>query len=118
MSVSLFTTGNPLTWTVADVGKWLVSIDMGKYCQVFAVAPINGKMLKPLTNERLFAYGITDEVHRLYLLDEIATFFAPQSSSLIHSHPPQSLISQPLLSHMFHYRLNLYLPHFSFVLLS
>jgi hypothetical protein len=100
------------TWTVADIGKWLVSTEMGKYCQVFAVAPINGEMLKLLTSECLLAYGISDEVHRLYILDEIATLFAPQGSSLVHSHPPQSRISHPLLSHRLHHCPSRYEAHF------
>jgi hypothetical protein len=80
-----------------------MSIDMGKYCQVFADAPINGKMLKLLTNERLLAYGISDEVHRLYLLDEIAALFASQGYSYFSYTHFNHESHNSLVSHSFHH---------------
>ncbi len=57
---------------------------MDIYCANFEKNRVNGKMLKLLNVERLLAVGVSSELHRLYLLEEIATLFAPQGL-LIHT---------------------------------
>jgi hypothetical protein len=76
-----FTTGNPLTWTVADVGKWLVFIEMGKYCQAFADAPINGQCLHDMDDETLRDLGVTLSAHRTTMLRLIRELFGLPAAS-------------------------------------
>ncbi len=78
--LSLVVTGDPSTWTVADVGKWLVSIEMDIYCDVFKDNRINGACLQLLDDEALKEIGLKLSVHRKHLLKLIAKLFAPQGS--------------------------------------
>jgi hypothetical protein len=75
------TTGNPLTWTVSHVGKWLVSIEMGKYCQAFADAPINGQCLHDMDDETLRDLGVTLSAHRTTMLRLIRKLFGLPAAS-------------------------------------
>jgi hypothetical protein len=109
---SPFTTaGNPLTWTVADVGKWLVSINMGKYTKSFEDAPINGQCLHDMDDETLRDLGVTLSVHRTTMLRLIRELFAPQGS-FVRSHSPSQSLSHRPISHRFNNCTNRYQPHF------
>ncbi len=78
--LSLVVTGDPSSWTVADVGKWLVSIEMNIYCGAFIDNRINGACLQLLENEALTEIGLKLSVHRKHLLKLIAKLFAPPGS--------------------------------------
>ena len=77
------TTGDPLTWTVADVGKWLVSINMSSHCAAFATNEVDGECLKIMDDESLRAIGVSLPIHRTKLLQKIPLLFAPQGSFFI-----------------------------------
>jgi hypothetical protein len=79
------TTDNPLTWTVADVGKWLVSINMSSHCAAFATNEIDGYYLNLMDDASLLALGVTLPAHRRTILRKIQELFAPQGSFL-HTH--------------------------------
>jgi hypothetical protein len=81
------TTGNPLTWTVADVGKWLVSINMSNHCAAFATNEIDGQCLLDMDDASLLAISVSLPVQRKKLLRLIQELFAPQGSFL-HSFTP------------------------------
>ncbi len=83
-------TGNPLTWTVADVGKWLVSINMSNHCAAFATNEIDGSCLKLMDDETLAEIGVSLSIHRKNLLERIKQLFAPQGSFL-HTHLNRNL---------------------------
>ncbi len=72
---SSVTSGNPLTWTVADVGKWLVSIEMDNYIDSFAKNKIDGQCLKLMDDETLRALGVALTVHRTKLLQQVVQVF-------------------------------------------
>jgi hypothetical protein len=76
------TTGNPITWTVADVGKWLVSINMSNHCAAFATNEIDGECLLDMDDASLLAIGVSLPVQRKKLLRKIQELFAPQGSFL------------------------------------
>ena len=69
------TTGNPLTWTVADVGRWLHSIEMDNYIDSFAKNKIDGQCLKHMDDETLRALGVSLSVHRTKLLQQVIQTF-------------------------------------------
>jgi hypothetical protein len=105
------TTGNPLTWTVADVGKWLVSIEKSKFCASFKDNEIDGSCLKIMDDASLLALGVTLPVHRNNLLERIKQLFALKGS---HSFTPTSItISPPYVTHhRLHHCPNRYHTHF------
>jgi hypothetical protein len=72
---SPFTTGNPITWTIADVGKWLLSINMDNYMDSFAKHKIDGQCLKLMDDESLRALGVSLPVHRTKLLQQVLQVF-------------------------------------------
>ncbi len=69
------TTGNPLTWTVADVNKWLVSISMDIHIDSFAKNKIDGQCLKHMDDESLRGLGVSLPVHRTKLLQHVLQVF-------------------------------------------
>jgi hypothetical protein len=77
------TTGNPLTWTIADVGKWLLSINMDNYMDSFAKHKIDGQCLKLMDDESLRALGVSLPVHRTKLLQQVLQVFGSGFSFLV-----------------------------------
>jgi hypothetical protein len=73
-------TGNPLTWTVADVSKWLVSINMSSHCAALAANEIDGQCLLDMDDASLLTIGISLPVQRKKLLRLIQELFASQGS--------------------------------------
>ncbi len=69
------TTGNPLAWTVADVSKWLRSIEMDNHIDSFAKNKIDGQCLKHMDEETLRALGVSLSVHRAKLLQQALQVF-------------------------------------------
>jgi hypothetical protein len=75
---SLFTTGNPLTWTVADVSKWLESIGKSKFCASFKDHEINGQCLHDMDDKKLQFLEVKLPAHRATMLRLIRELFAPR----------------------------------------
>ncbi len=67
--------GNPLTWSVADVGKWMLSINMDNYADSFAKHKIDGQCLKHMDDESLRVIGVSLPVHRTKLLQQVLEVF-------------------------------------------
>ncbi len=62
------------SWTINDVQKWLNTINMDMYCDVFLNEEIDGISLYNLTNEHLkYDMHIEKLGHRLKLLDALRT---------------------------------------------
>jgi hypothetical protein len=72
-------TGNPNSWTIADVGKWLVSIEMSKHVAAFKDDEINGKCLRHVDDETLRLILVQLPAHRKNLLALIAEMFGPST---------------------------------------
>jgi hypothetical protein len=107
---SLVTTGNPLAWTVADVGKWLVSIEKSKFCAAFKDNEIDGSCLKLMDDETLAEIGVSLSIHRKNLLARIKQLFAPQGS-FRHTHLDRNLTTI-FLTYRLHPSPNMYQPKF------
>jgi hypothetical protein len=77
------TAGNPLTWTVADVSKWLRSIEMDNHIDSFAKNKIDGQCLKLMDDESLRGLGVSLPVHRTKLLQQVIQVFGSGFSFLV-----------------------------------
>jgi len=64
---------SPAEWKTADVGSWLISIELPEHAETFKTHSVNGKMLLALSDQDLYAtLGVTSPLHRKKLLMEIS----------------------------------------------
>jgi hypothetical protein len=68
--------GEPVTWTSAQVGAWLETVEFGKYAPAFVANAVDGLSLaQGLDDETLDFLGVKLPIHRRKLAALTAAMF-------------------------------------------
>ncbi|XP_065834598.1 uncharacterized protein [Oscarella lobularis] len=60
-----------MAWTVSDVQKWMLAINLDEYASLFQQHQVDGKMLDQLDNTGLENMGVWDPLHRQMMIETI-----------------------------------------------